>query len=149
MKRRIISILGIVFLLMGFAPGAALAANPSRVGCVGAGCRGKDPQVMGCDSDAMTVAISPQPGTAGAGWQEVVELRYSRRCNARWSRVTSRLAAGQIVYTTAYIAGYPSTRRTVNGAKVVWSRMWSSAIKACGNSIWSGDPSYKPVHCTP
>ncbi len=142
----------IVTILTIFPVNAAATANTTTAhwhGCYGATCRGKDPQVMGCATDAVTLAVRPYPGTASAGYNQDVELRYSAACNARWARVTSRLAAGQIVYTTAYIAFHPLTRVTRYGARVVWSRMWSGLAQGCGVSVWTGDPTYKPANCAP
>jgi len=104
---------------------------------------------MGCATDARTLAIHPIPGTASAGYYEFVELRYSRRCNARWSRVTSRLAPADILYTSAYMSGVPATRvtRWGAGATVVWSRMWSGSVAAGGVSLLATDPTYKPLNC--
>jgi hypothetical protein len=130
-------------------PGTAAASNPDMVACHGTGCRGKDPERMGCSADARTLAIIPHPGTAGAGFNQFVELRFSRRCNARWSRVTSRLAKGDISSTSAFIKGIPSTRVTVRGATLVWSRMWSGAVSACGVSASKSHPMDMPVGCAP
>ncbi len=129
-------------LLGGTHPASALAR------CRGAACNGRDPRAMGCAADAVTTAISPNPGTAAAGWQEVVELRFSRRCQTRWSRVTSRLAAAAVKSNTAYLSGHPSTRVTKGAVAVVWSRMWTAG-SACGNTISVSDPSYHPTHCVP
>lgn len=125
----------------------------AAAGCYGIGCKGRDPQLMGCWRDAKTVTLSPQPGTASAGWQEIVELRYSKICGTQWSRVTSRLSAKDISYTTAYVFDNPAmTRVTRYGiyAQPVWSRMWPATTdigQSCGNSVSKSDPSYKPTHC--
>jgi hypothetical protein len=118
-------------------------------GCFGTTCRGRDPQLMGCAADAVTLALLPHPGTASAGSYENVELRYSAACNARWARVTSRLSPADILFTTAFIAGHPSTRVTRHGTRVVWSRMWSGSVRACGVSVLASDPSYAPILCAP
>lgn len=139
-----------------FMAGAALLGNANSVaaaGCQGNGCMGRDPQAMGCWRDAKTVAVSPIPGTAAAGWNEVVELRYSKICAAQWSRVSSRLGTAGVLYTTAYMFDNPtSTRVTRYGvaAKAVWSKMWPAVHdigQACGNTVLRADPTYKPTHC--
>lgn len=136
--------------------GSILLTNANiaaAAGCYGIGCKGRDPQLMGCWRDAKTVGLSPQPGTASAGWQEIVELRYSKICGTQWSRVTSRLSAKDISYTNAYVFDNPTmTRVTRYGiyAQTVWSKMWPATTdigQACGNSVSKSDPSYKPTHC--
>ncbi len=135
--------------LFMLTPFSADAGGP---GCYGTGCRNKDPQVMGCHADAVTLAIIPHPGTASAGYQQFTELRYSTACNARWSRVTSRLATSDINYTGAWVAGHwITTHKTVFGAGggLVWSRMWNGWVSACGVSVSNGDPTYKVIGCAP
>jgi hypothetical protein len=143
-----IAILGIVVSILLTNTNIAAAA-----GCYGIGCKSRDPQLMGCWRDAKTVGLSPQLSTANAGWQEIVELRYSKICGTQWSRVTSRLSAKDISYTNAYVFDNPiMTRVTRYGiyAQTVWSKMWPGLAdigQACGNSVSKSDPSYKPTHC--
>lgn len=107
---------------------AAFLAAPSpaqaRVGCWGAGCRGKDPQAMGCNRDAITIASVIERGAR-------VELRYSRACNAKWSRFT--VPSDWLARGTPY-AFMGVGNRTLQQwhARQIWSRMWSGPIRACG-----------------
>jgi len=126
------------------------ALSASSVGCHGTGCRGKDPQAMGCWRDARTLAVRPIPGTAGAGFNEYVELRYSPRCGAKWARTLSRVAP-QTIRTGAYVYGHFAATKVTKyglGASRVWSKMWTGTVRACGGSIWTGDPTYNTTHCT-
>jgi hypothetical protein len=142
-----------IFIVTLCLAGITLFINPSpaaAAGCYGIRCQGRDPQLMGCWRDARTIGISPLPGTAAAGWNEVVELRYSRACAAQWSRVRSRFTSG-ISYTTAYHLANPTlTRVTVYGGTYVWSKMYAAVYDiggACGNTVLKADPTYKPTHC--
>jgi hypothetical protein len=69
------------------ALGAALAPSVGTpalaVGCNASSCTGKDPNNMGCGSDARTI------DTFSLGADFYVELRYSPACYATWSRVTN------------------------------------------------------------
>lgn len=146
--------LALILILCAVSPAPAAAQPAQALHCSGAGCNGKDPQVYGCWRDAVTIETSPMPGTAAAGWQEVVEMRYSAQCGARWSRVTSRLSKASIKYTTAYLPGHPSTRVTKYGAAgaAVYSKMWDAVNpsgSACGNSVSKSAPAYHPTHCAP
>ena len=96
----------------------------ARAGCWGAGCRGKDPQALGCNRDAVTIATATGHGAR-------VELRYSRSCNAKWSRFTvpsSWLSRG----TPYAFMGIGNTTLQRRNAIQLWSRMWSGPIRACG-----------------
>lgn len=146
-------IFALILILCAITPSPAAAQPAQGPRCFGAGCSGKDPQVYGCWRDAVTVARSPQPGTAGAGWQEVVEMRYSAMCGARWARVTSRLPKAQIHHTNAYLPEHPSTVVTKYGAAgaLVYSKMWwavNPSGSACGNSFARGIAIFA-THCTP
>ncbi len=103
---------------------AAPLPAQARVGCWGAGCRGKDPQAMGCNRDAITIASVVERGAR-------VELRYSRACNAKWSRFTvpnDWLAQG----TPYAFMGVGNRTLQQWHARQIWSRMWSGPIRACG-----------------
>lgn len=110
--------IGIVAFLAAPAPAQA------RAGCWGAGCRGKDPQAMGCNRDAITLASVVERGAR-------VELRYSYACNAKWSRFTvpnDWLARG----TPYAFMGVGNRTLQQWHARQIWSRMWSGPIRACG-----------------
>ncbi len=103
----------------------AKAATTQAVGCYGASCRGKDPEVMGCGADARTLASVSAPGLYR------VDLRYSTRCNARWSRTTLTHAPDWETFAVAYVGSGSVTSRR-GSSRTVWSAMWSGVIKACG-----------------
>lgn len=112
-------------MLAGMTAAPVMAAAPDAPGCVGAGCRGRDPQAMGCAADARTLA------SAYAGNLYRVDLRYSPRCNARWSRTTLLQPTDWETAAFAYVGSGASTNRTGFGQSI-WSAMWSGAIRACG-----------------
>lgn len=122
------------------SPNVAVAA-PS-VGCRGTGCNGKSPVAMRCATDAVSInnVVDEDRASGGTFGRQVVTLRYSRRCNASWARVTSSAGGTAAVTTaTAYMGGYKtSTKRTRPGSGSVYSKMRSgSAINACGRTSFN------------
>ena len=94
-------------------PVVAVAGPASAAGCSGSGCNGKSPAAMGCGVDAVTVnnVVDEDHASGGTFGRQVVELRYSRACNASWSRVTA--SAGGMAHVTspvAYMGGYKWVR---------------------------------------
>ena len=108
-----------------------VAPTQATTTCQGATCRGKDPQAQGCAADARTLASN------SSNPEIKVELRYSRKCNARWSRVTAVNPSKNML--TAWLGSGVVTMRTEIG-HVVWSLMWSGPIKACGSSFDNPGP---------
>ncbi|MFD7131259.1 DUF2690 domain-containing protein [Streptomyces sp. NPDC059894] len=77
------------------APSASPSPSlPPGVLCGGAGCTGKDAELMGCSGPLVTTATSVTVGTT------LVEVRYSRTCGAAWARIT-RAGLGDRVRVTA------------------------------------------------
>jgi hypothetical protein len=75
-------------LLAGLVAATAAPAQAAAPrSCHGYSCSGRDPRAMGCERDAQTEA---QVRPAGGG--PVVELRYSRRCQAAWASMRDRSA---------------------------------------------------------
>jgi hypothetical protein len=72
----------ITALLLGATTILVSATPASAAGCRAGSCTGKDPQVQRCAADAQTI----DEFTVG---RARVELRYSPRCHAAWTRVTS------------------------------------------------------------
>ncbi|MER7570522.1 DUF2690 domain-containing protein [Streptomyces sp. NPDC126514] len=66
------------------------AELPPGVECSGASCTGKDAEAMGCSGDLVTTAKTATVGTT------VVEVRYSKTCNAAWGRVTQGAEGDQV-----------------------------------------------------
>lgn len=118
-------------LLGTMAPASAHVT--AKAHCYGSSCRGKDPNLMGCDNDARTLAVERN--------REIkVELRYSARCNARWARTTTLRPRHN--YISAWLGTGKVTMKTGVGS-VIWSDMWSGPVKACGSSY----DSYGPCTC--
>ncbi|MFF7201895.1 XRE family transcriptional regulator [Streptomyces sp. NPDC008141] len=66
---------------------------PAGVKCSGAACTGQDPETMGCGGEFATTASSATIGGS------LVEVRYSKTCQAAWARIT-RATAGDTVRIT-------------------------------------------------
>ncbi|WP_187282651.1 DUF2690 domain-containing protein [Streptomyces sp. MS191] len=64
------------------APRPSVRIAGPATGCEGTGCEGKDPKKMNCGADAVTVRTGSIPKDL------VMELRYSRACQAAWGRIT-------------------------------------------------------------
>ena len=118
------------------------ASSASAVGCHGAGCNGKSPVAMGCAADAMSInhVTTEDHASGGTFGRQVVTLRYSRHCNASWSRVTATAGGtATVTVSNAYMGGYKaSTKRTRSGPGTTYSNMRAgSAIESCGRSTFS------------
>lgn len=125
-----IAFAGLISATVVLSPGIA-EAKGHKPPCYGASCRGKDPAKMGCDRDARTIAVAKD-----ARGEVRVELRYSKMCNARWARTTVKAGfPSSLVY--AQLGSGAVTRHT-SKHHMVWSQMWSGAIKACGGAYSKG-----------
>ncbi|MER5205238.1 DUF2690 domain-containing protein [Streptomyces sp. NPDC002825] len=62
-------------------PRPVQVAGPAT-GCTGTGCEGRDPKKMNCGADAVTVRTGSIPKDL------VIELRYSKACQAAWGRIS-------------------------------------------------------------
>ncbi len=143
----------IAIAVMGAAVALTLGATTPALaaGCGGSACNGKSPVTMGCAADAVTInsVVDEDHASGGTFGRQVVQLRYSRKCNASWSRVTATAGGTATVTSTrAYMGGYSaSTRRTINGPGSVYSNMRSgSAIDSCGRSSYNNGAVVK-THC--
>lgn len=142
--------------VLGFAAAATIvpqgvAGAAAAVGCRGSSCNGKNPVAMGCAADATSInrVIDEDRASGGTFGRQVVTLRYSRRCNASWARVTASAGGTAAVTTsTAYMGGYKtSTRRTRVGPGSGYSKMRSgSAISACGRTSYNNGAVVK-INC--
>ncbi len=63
---------------------------PVGVKCSGAACTGQDPENMGCGGELAQTANSVTVGTT------LVEVRYSKTCQAAWARVTQAAPGDQV-----------------------------------------------------
>jgi Protein of unknown function (DUF2690) len=147
---RRIAALSVVIALtsVGLLTGQPSAAAAS---CRGSSCNGKNPVTMGCAADAVTInsVVDEDRASGGTFGRQVVQLRYSRKCNASWSRVTGT-AGGTAAVTSsaAYMGGYKSsTQRTRSSSGSVYSKMRAgSAINSCGRTSYNNGAVVK-VHC--
>ncbi|MFI9581067.1 XRE family transcriptional regulator [Streptomyces sp. NPDC052236] len=64
------------------SPATSAPALPAGVKCGGAACTGKDPEAMGCGGEFAETVSRTYVGMA------LLELRYSKTCQAAWARVT-------------------------------------------------------------
>ncbi|MFF0554839.1 DUF2690 domain-containing protein [Streptomyces sp. NPDC004266] len=65
-------------------------AGPAT-GCTLTGCEGRDPKKMNCGADAVTVRTGSIPKDL------VIELRYSRACQAAWGRISFAQVGATVV----------------------------------------------------
>ncbi|GGY92320.1 hypothetical protein GCM10010365_08510 [Streptomyces poonensis] len=63
---------------------------PAGVKCGGEECTGKDAEAMGCSGDLVETTDSVKVGTA------LVEVRYSRTCDAAWARITAAAQGDEV-----------------------------------------------------
>jgi hypothetical protein len=104
-------------VLMTVMPGSPAHAS---VGCYAAGCKGKDPQSMGCSTDAITGA---QKTTADG---RIVQLRYSPACGAAWGRL-------QKSYVDDYVAVYSNNGLGYYYTYVDGSHTWTAMVQDNGS----------------
>jgi Protein of unknown function (DUF2690) len=123
---------------------ASIGGSPALAAttCRGSSCNGKSPVAMGCVADAVNInqVVDQDNASGGTFGRQVVTLRYSRRCNASWSRVTATAGGtARVSSTVAYMGGYKSTtKRTRNGPGSTYSNMRAgSAINSCGTSSFN------------
>ena len=115
-------------------------ARSASAGCKGQTCSEKDPQSMGCARDAVTLKSQSNSELR-------VEIRYSKICDASWSRVTNFVRRKKPI-TQAYVSPGDTTfvsRR----ASVLWSKMSYSSYNiygACGRVILN-DVGVQPPLC--
>jgi hypothetical protein len=68
---------------------------PVGVECSGAACTGQDPENMGCGGELAQTANSVTVGTT------LVEVRYSKTCQAAWARITQAAPGDQVDVTAS------------------------------------------------
>ncbi len=113
---------------------SAVGAGPASaaVSCDGAGCRGVNPQRSVCVWDARVIAGRGVPGVG------IVQLVYSPRCHASWSRTVTNgtyhrtwvtEAGGYSQATGAY---HPDFSSWSGGQYYMWSPMVNGWVTNCG-----------------
>ncbi|MEH0419033.1 XRE family transcriptional regulator [Streptomyces sp. B21-083] len=88
------------------SPNTSAAPNPDLpvgVECSGAACTGKDPENMGCGGELAQTANSVTVGTT------LVEVRYSKTCQAAWARITQAAPGDQVDVTASGAAKQTGT----------------------------------------
>lgn len=143
MRRR--GFVGFVAVIISlFMASGVMAAPAYAATCKGSTCEGKDPQAAGCSGDAVTLT--------SVRYDQLFEMRYSRVCDAVWTRVVS-----DQTYSTLFMAirsyYYSSyARKNVYGAQVLEGTHWTRMVayggqwtKSC--AAW-GSGSKDPVACT-
>ncbi|MFI9153917.1 DUF2690 domain-containing protein [Streptomyces sp. NPDC053367] len=98
---------------------------PPGVKCSGESCGGKDAEAMGCSGELVTTARSATVGTT------VVEVRYSKTCQAAWGRITGA-AQGDEVKVTAGKRTETGTTGTA-GDTIAYTPM--VAVKDAGDAV--------------
>ncbi|MGX1132650.1 hypothetical protein RKD49_004840 [Streptomyces glaucescens] len=101
------------------------AALPPGVECGGAGCTGKDAELMGCSGDLVTTARTATVGTT------VLEVRYSETCGAAWGRITQAAPGDEVVVTAGKVRQKGSI--TVAGDTIAYTPM--VAVKDAGEAV--------------
>jgi hypothetical protein len=101
------------------------ASLPPGVECSGAGCTGKDAELMGCSGDLVTTARTATVGTT------VLEVRYSETCGAAWGRITQAAPGDEVVVTAGKARQKGSI--TVAGDTIAYTPM--VAVKDAGEAV--------------
>lgn len=138
MKLRMLGSLAAAAAIMAattlLASGQAQAA-----GCFQNNCLGKDPQLMGCSSDAQTIASNGQ-----------IQVRYSATCSAYWARhvyYNSDSSPQAILYGWTCNPGcvYQTEDSGYGSTFPVWSAMIPTGywVQACAPGGLYGD-----LYCT-
>jgi hypothetical protein len=140
-------------VLLAAAVGSGAAASPAHaaLSCKKTTCNGKDPQLYGCAKDAETVNSTTFEDVNGDDFvRQVVELRYSKKCNASWARVkTTAGGIHKVFYGQAYMDPYKSTTKHIRYLPgSVYSNMRAGGtVNACGKSAWDKGAT-KQTNCT-
>ncbi|QKW08736.1 XRE family transcriptional regulator [Streptomyces sp. NA04227] len=100
---------------------------PEGVECAGADCTGRDPEEMGCAGEYVETSDQVVVGTA------VVEIRWSKTCQAAWARIKSAAAGDGVRITNADGAKQNSTVGTTTDAYTAMVAAKEPAdVTACG-----------------
>ncbi|MGW3399206.1 DUF2690 domain-containing protein [Streptomyces hydrogenans] len=89
----VMAVLAFVFLPFGEEPQPTRAVDVAgpATGCTGTECEGRDPKRMNCGADAVTVRTGSIPKDL------VIELRYSKACQAAWGRISFAQVGATVV----------------------------------------------------
>lgn len=131
LKKRIALIVGAIALMLA----SVLSTSPAyaATGCYGSTCKGKDPQSMGCATDAFTGAQKTSPDG------RIVQLRYSPACGAAWGRLQSAYVGDWVDVTSNNGTGSYSTY-------VDSSHTWTAMVQ--DNNGYTAYAGYSSSCCT-
>lgn len=125
---------------MAFSTGAPGLATPNRlddsrrrVACKARTCTGRDPHRTRCDRHARTIRTKAPWYVKPRSRKYVLELRYSKKCRAIWSRISIR-NYDKAAYTTKWhvrVVGGKKKRRK-QGSNLSFPRDWSPMQSAKG-----------------
>lgn len=122
MIRKLLLLCGALAIVGGGVTATAAAADVApKVSCTYSSCNGKNPESAGCSSGAETVSV----------YQGDVELRYSSKCHAVWTRMTrGRTFDQSLGIESGYIDyyGHYHKQTAYNGnaggnSSYLWSKM--------------------------
>jgi transcriptional regulator with XRE-family HTH domain len=114
------------------APFTSREALPEGVKCAGAGCTGKDPEDMGCSG---TFAKTVASVTVG---ESLVEVRYSKTCQAAWARITQAALGDKVRITPTETKGKGQSgtvEKNTNAYTAMSAVPDSASVKACGTLV--------------
>ncbi|MFC4606587.1 XRE family transcriptional regulator [Streptomyces maoxianensis] len=103
------------------APTTSSPQLPAGVKCSGKGCTGQDPEAMGCGGEFARTVSSATVGKA------LVEVRYSKTCQAAWARIT-QAAPGDTVRIS--VAGKGAQNGLVDADNDAYTPMTAAAAPA-------------------
>jgi hypothetical protein len=113
-----LAISAVTTVLMTVMPGSPAHA---AVGCYASTCKGKDPQSMGCSTDAITGAQATSPDG------RIVQLRYSPACGAAWGRL-------QKAYVGDWVDVSSNTGKGDYSTFVDGSHTWTAMVQDNGSN---------------
>ncbi|MFE5539411.1 DUF2690 domain-containing protein [Streptomyces sp. NPDC056519] len=123
-------LLGALVMMAGLllGPGSGTATAAPMILCHRDSCYGKDPQAMGCSSDAITL------DTVRTGREVTIELRGSQACGAYWTRYSNYFGFDGAVYTKSMSTPGMATRKELAAyrGETGWTGMVSTSQTVLG-----------------
>lgn len=139
MLRRVFMLVLLLAALGWGGTGTALAA------CSGTGCNYQDPAAAGCAADGVTLESFRYSGV-------LFELRYSRRCNAAWTRTTGG-SSPNCSWWAASIGSQIQGNGTYSAGCATGGQRWTGMlsftydVRACATAAPAGQEQ-RPVACS-
>ncbi|NUT04052.1 MAG: DUF2690 domain-containing protein [Hamadaea sp.] len=133
--RRALILLIVVVCGVSLGLSATQPAEAAANHCKASSCSNKDPNVMGCAKDAITIQTT-KPGAAIP-----VQLRWSPKCKAGWARLTDkagswwsfRLEVNNGSYYTAVGSPYFKAYTRMSGS----TKRMRACIRQYSSSTWN------------